>query len=298
MQRILRCHLKKLKTLLVLFVYCAAVSAEENLRVVMHTTMGKIELELFRKKAPTSVKNFLSYAEKDYYNGTIVHRVIENFMIQGGGFTRDMTQKKTAPPITNEASNGLSNERGTIAMARTNDPDSATSQFFIKSGRQPRSGCPTWQAGLCCLRSRRQRHRNSRQNRQGQDHHARATPERSRKTRNYRADNRCGNPRARSGPHKMRRPKRPRKVATPEATAQNAPPEATAQSATPEATAQNAPPEATAQSATPEATAQSAPPEATAQSATPSETAEKSGLRERIKSRLQKFFREVYDKFF
>ncbi len=99
--------------------------------MIINTTLGKIELELFPEKSPATVKNFLSYVEKNYYSGTIFHRVISEFMIQGGGFTPDMTQKKTDPPIKNESSNQLSNERGTIAMARTNNPDSATSQFFI-----------------------------------------------------------------------------------------------------------------------------------------------------------------------
>lgn len=130
MKRILRSSLL-LKTLLVLYIYCSSAHAEKTLRVIMHTTMGEIELELFPEEAPVTVKNFLSYVQKDYYNGTIFHRVIEDFMIQGGGFTSDMTPKKTDPPIKNESPNQLSNERGTIAMARTSDPDSATSQFFI-----------------------------------------------------------------------------------------------------------------------------------------------------------------------
>lgn len=99
--------------------------------VKLETTMGDIVIELDEKAAPITVKNFLTYVEEDFYSGTIFHRVIPNFMIQGGGFTPDMTQKKPHPPIVNEASNGLKNDRGTIAMARTNNPDSATSQFFI-----------------------------------------------------------------------------------------------------------------------------------------------------------------------
>jgi peptidyl-prolyl cis-trans isomerase A (cyclophilin A) len=88
-------------------------------------------LELFQAKAPITVRNFLEYLNGGFYAGTIFHRVIPNFMIQGGGFTGGMQPKNTRAPIANEAANGLSNKRGTIAMARTNDPDSATSQFFI-----------------------------------------------------------------------------------------------------------------------------------------------------------------------
>jgi len=98
---------------------------------LMKTSSGHILLELNREKAPVTVANFLKYAEADFYDGTTFHRVIESFMIQGGGFTRSMLQKTADPPIKNEFANGLSNTRGTIAMARTSDPDSATSQFFI-----------------------------------------------------------------------------------------------------------------------------------------------------------------------
>jgi peptidyl-prolyl cis-trans isomerase B (cyclophilin B) len=100
--------------------------------VVMETSMGTIKLELDGGKAPITVKNFLSYVDEGFYDGTIFHRVISDFMIQGGGFEPGMREKKKLRwPIKNEASNGLSNKRGTIAMARTNDPDSATAQFFI-----------------------------------------------------------------------------------------------------------------------------------------------------------------------
>jgi len=99
--------------------------------VKMVTNKGEIQIELFADKAPISVANFLKYAESDFYNGTIFHRVIEDFMIQGGGFTPDMQKKETKPPIKNESDNGLHNNRGTLAMARTSNPDSATSQFFI-----------------------------------------------------------------------------------------------------------------------------------------------------------------------
>jgi peptidyl-prolyl cis-trans isomerase A (cyclophilin A) len=100
-------------------------------KVVVETTKGNIELELYPDKAPITVKNFVSYANKKHYDGTIFHRVIPGFMIQGGGFTADLKEKPTDPPIKNEAGNGLKNDRGTIAMARTGVVDSATSQFFI-----------------------------------------------------------------------------------------------------------------------------------------------------------------------
>ena len=109
----------------------AALLAADNPRVLMKTSKGDIELELYPEKAPVSVENFINYANNGFYDGTIFHRVISHFMIQGGGFTPDMQKKATAEPITNEASNGLSNKRGTIAMARTGDPHSATAQFFI-----------------------------------------------------------------------------------------------------------------------------------------------------------------------
>lgn len=103
----------------------------ENPHVLLSTNVGDIELELYPQKAPVSVENFLNYVNSGFYNNTIFHRVISNFMIQGGGFTEDMTQKPTQPSIKNEADNGLRNDRGTIAMARTFDVNSATSQFFI-----------------------------------------------------------------------------------------------------------------------------------------------------------------------
>jgi cyclophilin family peptidyl-prolyl cis-trans isomerase len=105
--------------------------ATKNPVVIMDTSKGKIEIELFADKAPITVKNFLSYVDDKHYDGTIFHRVISNFMIQGGGFKPGLKEKPTKDPIKNEASNGVSNTRGTIAMARTDDPDSATAQFFI-----------------------------------------------------------------------------------------------------------------------------------------------------------------------
>ncbi len=102
-----------------------------NPRVALETSLGKIVLELDPAKAPKTVENFLGYVKSGFYDGTIFHRVIPGFMIQGGGFTTEMKQKATQPPIPNEADNGLRNRRGTLSMARTNDPGSATSQFFI-----------------------------------------------------------------------------------------------------------------------------------------------------------------------
>jgi peptidyl-prolyl cis-trans isomerase B (cyclophilin B) len=99
--------------------------------VIIRTTFGEIKLELDAEKAPKTVANFLSYARDGFYDGTIFHRVIDNFMIQGGGFDADMRQKATEAAIENEADNGLKNNFGTIAMARTSDPHSATAQFFI-----------------------------------------------------------------------------------------------------------------------------------------------------------------------
>jgi len=103
----------------------------KNPMVLMSTSMGDIKIELYEDKAPVTVKNFLGYVNDKFYDGTIFHRVIPNFMIQGGGFEQSMKQKPTKAPIKNEAANGLKNDVGTIAMARTGDPDSATAQFFI-----------------------------------------------------------------------------------------------------------------------------------------------------------------------
>lgn len=108
--------------------FCASVSAQT---VKIATNQGDIVVQLDAAKAPKSVENFLQYAKSGHYNGTIFHRVIDGFMIQGGGFTPDMQQKPTRAPIPLESHNGLSNVRGTLAMARTNVPDSATAQFFI-----------------------------------------------------------------------------------------------------------------------------------------------------------------------
>ncbi|HZZ81964.1 MAG TPA: peptidylprolyl isomerase [Gemmataceae bacterium] len=112
--------------------YCLAQDAKHP-RVVMDTNYGKITIELDADKAPITAKNFLQYVDDKHYDGTIFHRVIADFMIQGGGFEPGLKERKTRNPIKNEANNGLRNERGTIAMARTKDPDSATGQFFINT---------------------------------------------------------------------------------------------------------------------------------------------------------------------
>ena len=112
-------------------IFAEKTKMENKIKVLLETNYGDITIELDKEKAPVSVENFLSYVDTGFYDGTIFHRVIDNFMIQGGGFTPNMEQKKTKNPIKNEAKNGLLNEVGTIAMARTNIVDSATSQFFI-----------------------------------------------------------------------------------------------------------------------------------------------------------------------
>lgn len=130
--------MKKLLPLLMLLFVAAcnsevsdAPASSANPRVLMQTSMGEIVIELYPDKAPKSVANFLQYVDDGFYNGTIFHRVINGFMIQGGGFTPDMQQKQTRAPVMNEADNGLRNTIGTLAMARTMDPHSATAQFYI-----------------------------------------------------------------------------------------------------------------------------------------------------------------------
>lgn len=119
-------------TLLIgLAAFTAAPAVAANPQVVMKTSKGTLVVELFPDKSPKTVENFLAYVEAGHYDGTIFHRVIPGFMVQGGGFTRDMQQKSTRAPVENESDNELSNERGTIAMARTGNPHSATSQFYI-----------------------------------------------------------------------------------------------------------------------------------------------------------------------
>jgi peptidyl-prolyl cis-trans isomerase A (cyclophilin A) len=99
--------------------------------IQFETTLGDFTIELFEKEAPQTVVNFLAYVDEGFFDGTIFHRIVPGFVIQGGGFTEDMSQKRTKAPIKNEADNGLKNERGTLSMARTNDVNSATSQFFV-----------------------------------------------------------------------------------------------------------------------------------------------------------------------
>lgn len=123
--------LKKLTTAACALLLSASALAAEAPRVLLTTNHGEIEIELNAEKAPISVQNFLGYVDSGFYNGVQFHRVIPGFMIQTGGFTADMKQKDTQAPIKNEADNGLHNVRGTLAMARTNVVDSATSQFFI-----------------------------------------------------------------------------------------------------------------------------------------------------------------------
>ncbi|WP_428635097.1 peptidylprolyl isomerase [Sedimenticola sp.] len=125
---------RRLFSLLLPLIMLLGITSQANadsVRVLMKTSLGEIELELDGDKAPITVENFLRYVDEGFYNGTIFHRVINGFMIQGGGFTPDLDQKRGHAPIQNEAKNRLSNARGTIAMARTNAPHSATSQFFI-----------------------------------------------------------------------------------------------------------------------------------------------------------------------
>lgn len=126
--------MKKTLLLIIAFAlsfYALSTFASDNPKVVLHTNLGDIVVELDKTKAPATVENFLQYANDGFYNGTIFHRVISGFMVQGGGFTEAFEKKNTRPPIKNEADNGLKNHRGTLAMARTSDPHSATGQFFI-----------------------------------------------------------------------------------------------------------------------------------------------------------------------
>ncbi len=123
--------MKNLIATLVLGLTMTAATAAEPVRVLMETSMGPITLELDADKAPKTVANFVQYVKDKHYDGLVFHRVIKEFMIQGGGYDQSYAQRKTRAPIENEAKNGLLNARGTIAMARTSDPHSASSQFFI-----------------------------------------------------------------------------------------------------------------------------------------------------------------------
>ena len=117
------------------FICCTvtALATEKPPRVRLETTLGHLVIELNSQRAPQTVQNFMGYAKDEFYNGTIFHRVIKGFMIQGGGLTVDMRKKDTRDPVVNEADNGLKNDRGTVAMARTSAPHSATAQFFINT---------------------------------------------------------------------------------------------------------------------------------------------------------------------
>ena len=121
----------RIKLILFVFLYALQANIYAAPSVVFETSQGNFTVELYPEKAPKTVANFLQYVKDGFYENTIFHRVMNNFMIQGGGFERDMTEKNTRAPIINESNNGLLNEHGTIAMARTMDPDSATAQFFV-----------------------------------------------------------------------------------------------------------------------------------------------------------------------
>ena len=126
----MKAALNLIKLFFVFLLFSPLVHAANPI-VEFETNQGNFKIELYPEKAPKTVSNFLYYVDNGFYKETIFHRVISNFMIQGGGFTRELLEKKTQPPITNESNNGLVNSTGTVAMARTNDPNSATSQFFI-----------------------------------------------------------------------------------------------------------------------------------------------------------------------
>ena len=126
----MKAALNLVKLFFVFFLFSPLVHAA-NPVVEFETNQGNFKIELYPEKAPKTVTNFLYYVNNGFYKETIFHRVISNFMIQGGGFTREMSEKATQPPIINESNNGLLNSVGTLAMARTNDPNSATAQFFV-----------------------------------------------------------------------------------------------------------------------------------------------------------------------
>ncbi len=125
------CAFAALCILMSTFAFSPALWAKEHTLIKLETSLGDIVIELNEEKAPKTCENFLEYVEEGFYDGTIFHRVIDNFMIQGGGFTVAMQQKPTQSPVENEADNGLKNDKYTVAMARTQDPHSATGQFFI-----------------------------------------------------------------------------------------------------------------------------------------------------------------------
>ena len=123
--------MRLITTAIILLALTGTPAFADNPKVLIETSKGPITLELYPDKAPATVENFLAYVDSGFYEGTVFHRVIDGFMIQGGGYTESMERKETRGPIQNEADNGLKNERGTVAMARTGDPHSATAQFFI-----------------------------------------------------------------------------------------------------------------------------------------------------------------------
>ncbi len=123
--------------LILIFCFSGPAAAADSPQVVMETSIGTVVIELYAQKAPITTANFLAYVQSGFYDNTIFHRVIRGFMIQGGGLTADMREKPNQPPIRNEADNGLKNNTGTIAMARTKDPHSATAQFFINVKDNP-----------------------------------------------------------------------------------------------------------------------------------------------------------------
>ena len=149
--------------------------------VIMETSKGTIKIELDAEKAPETVKNFLQYVDDKFYDGTIFHRVIKGFMIQGGGFSPSMNEKRARATIKNESSNGLKNVRGTLAMARRPDPHSASAQFFIQPRHQRLSGQgpSTGRLGVLCFRQGHRRHGRGRRNRRSQDDHQGRTPRRA-----------------------------------------------------------------------------------------------------------------------
>ncbi len=126
--------MRTIQLFIFLSIFVSSVAFAGNPQVILKTNLGNVTLELYPEKAPKTVENFLAYAADGFYQNTIFHRVIANFMVQGGGFDETLTQKPTKPPVENEAANGLKNNIGTIAMARTSDPHSATAQFFINVG--------------------------------------------------------------------------------------------------------------------------------------------------------------------
>ena len=160
-----------------------------NPMVLVKTSMGSFKIELFAKEAPVTVKNFLNYVDKKFYDGTIFHRVMPGFVIQGGGFDKKMVQKTTLAPIQNEAKNGLKNLRGTLSMARTNDINSATSQFFVnlKNNADPRP-CQRRAVRLRRVRQGRAGHGRDREDRGSDDRHQGTASERSRKADHHRID--------------------------------------------------------------------------------------------------------------